>query len=1017
MKIKPNEQQLKCITTLDGPVMVLAGPGTGKTFTIIERIKYMIETGIKPESILCLTYSEAAANEMKGRLVNNIGAKASAVVVNTYHAFCNEIIKQNPYEFELLDGVSLIDDITKRDIMKEVIDEIKPQYYKTKWGDSYYYIPELLNAVDEIKSNRITKDDYFNTLNTHKEWMGKLNELTREYKEREEKGKLVQTFLKSLDDHKKKMGKASEAWDIYECYDIKLKKNNLIDFNDMICLVLDVFDYKQDFLEHIAEQFKYFLVDEYQDTNYSQNSIVFKLAQGAKTDNIFVVGDDDQIIYEFQGAKTDTLEKFLLKYPQTKVICLNENNRSTQNILDFSYKVISQDKLRLENNPKFKNYNISKKLTAKNENIIPLNKAIQVHTFADIKQENNFIVSKIEELINSNDCPVSNGEKDLSKIAVLTRDNAELNEFAKLLEAKNIQYQIKANKSIFDINSSIIVYFYLQALENYQMYSDKLYALLISEPFNFDIEDYNFLLEKSRINGKDLITNINENLKSREWKNRQTVENFIFNFNFLRMYKSSENIKNLIIETVNTTGILKYYLNCEINRSENIYAIKKIIDEAEGLLKRNPTKSLADFISHIENSFESNIPILIDKEEYTQNAIQLLTIHSSKGREFDYVFIPNLISKKWEGKRISKTMTLPIDKNNSDVDIEDAKKSEQLRLLFVGITRAKHFLMLSCSNSIDGSPQELTAHLANVISEDDNITQTYTHELSRESYALELAQSITKCKYDYKTAFTEEIKARTKEFIISPSSMTSYINCPRNFLYSEVLKIPVYENTSDNASYGSAIHKTLETAVKKAKEKGSYPDLSEMIEDFRYFVNKQKFETLNKKEEFTLRGEKSLTAFYKNFTQIPPLRIYATELYLNHVPFENKFLKGFVDRIEKNTDGTFELYDYKTGSAKSKNKITDGADYEHYLNQLRFYKFAFELLNPDTKVSKAGIIFAEDSDKNYYITLTEEDNEIIKNKIKFVYENIDKMNFNPPEKSEKTCQYCTYKQICTLNLF
>ncbi len=190
-----------------------------------------------------------------------------------------------------------------------------------------------------------------------------------------------------------------------------------------------------------------------------------------------------------------------------------------------------------------------------------------------------------------------------------------------------------------------------------------------------------------------------------------------------------------------------------------------------------------------------------------------------------------------------------------------------------------------------------------------------------------------------------------------------------------------------------------------------------MIEDFRYFVNKQKFETLNKKEEFTLRGEKSLTAFYKNFTQISPLRIYATELYLNHVPFENKFLKGFVDRIEKNTDGTFELYDYKTGSAKSKNKITDGADYEHYLNQLRFYKFAFELLNPNTKVAKAGIIFAEDSDKNYYITLTEEDNEIIKNKIKFVYENIDKMNFNPPEKSEKTCQYCTYKQICTLNLF
>ncbi len=1016
-QIIPNTKQLECIKTIDGPVMVLAGPGTGKTFTIIERIKYMLETGIKPESVLCLTYSEAAANEMKARLVKNIGAKASAVVVNTYHAFCNEIIKQYPYEFELLDGVSLIDDITKRALMKEVIDEIKPQYYKTKWGDSYYYISELLSAVDEIKSNRVTKEEYFNTLNTHKEWMGKLNELNKEYKEREENGKLVKTFLKSLDDHKKKMGKAKEAWDIYECYDIKLKKNNLIDFNDMICLVLDAFEYKNEFLRQAASQFKYFLVDEYQDTNYSQNSIVFKLAEGAKTDNIFVVGDDDQIIYEFQGAKTDTLEKFLIKYPNTNVICLNENNRSTQNILDFSYKVISQDKSRLENNPKFANYNISKKLTAKNPNIVPLNKKIQIHTFADIKQENNFIVSQIEELIKSDDCPNKDGEKDLSKIAILTRDNNELTNFAKLLEAKNIQYQIKSNKSIFDINSSIIVYFYLQALENNQMYADKLYALLISEPFNFDLEDYNFLLEKTRINGKDLISSIKENLKSRQWKNRQAVENFISVYDFLRMYKSSENIRNLIIETVNATGILKYYLDCEINRSENIYAIKKIIDEAQGLINRDSTKTLSDFINHIENSFESNIPILIDKEEYTQNAVQLLTIHSSKGREFDYVFIPNLTARKWEGKRITKTMTLPIEKNDTDTDIEQAKESEQLRLLFVGITRAKHFLMLSCSNSIDGSPQELTRHLSNVISEEDNLTQTYTHELPRENYALEIAQSITKCKYDYKTDFYEEIKARTKEFIISPSSMSSYLNCPRGFLYSEILKIPVYEDSSDSASYGSAIHKTLETAVKKAKEKDNYPPLSEMIEDFHYYINKQKFESQNKKEEFTLRGEKSLTEFYKNFTQIPYSRIYATELYLNHIPYNNKFLKGFVDRIEKNSDGTFELYDYKTGSAKSKNKIIDGGDFEHYLNQLRFYKFAFELSNPNTKVSKAGIIFAEDSEKNYYITLTNEDNEIIKDKINYVYENIDKMNFNPPdERTDNTCQYCSYKQICTLNL-
>ena len=333
--ICPNAGQQECIKTLNGPVMVLAGPGTGKTFTIIQRIKFMIESGIAPDSILCLTYSEAAANEMKARLVKEIGTVAASVTIHTYHAFCNEIIRQNPMEFELLDGVGLVDDITKRTLMSEVIDEVKPKFYKTKWGDSKYFIPELLGAVDEIKKNQVTKEDYFNTLQTHPQWGGKMKELEEEYKTREEKGKLVKTFLNSYENHKKKLGKAREAWEIFEKYDIKLKQNNFIDFNDMINLVLETFDTNEDFLKHVSAKYRYFLVDEYQDTNYAQNKIVFKLAQGAGCDNIFVVGDDDQIIYEFQGAKTDTLAKFLSLYPATKVICLNENNRSTQNILDF----------------------------------------------------------------------------------------------------------------------------------------------------------------------------------------------------------------------------------------------------------------------------------------------------------------------------------------------------------------------------------------------------------------------------------------------------------------------------------------------------------------------------------------------------------------------------------------------------------------------------------------------------------------------------------------------------------
>ena len=1015
LAFEPNEKQKECIRTIEGSVMVLAGPGTGKTFTIIQRIKYMLETGILPQTILCLTYSEAAANEMKARLVKEIGNIASAVSVNTYHAFCNEIIRQYPSEFELLDGVGLADEITKRSIMEETLSEFNPKIYRTKWGDANYFIPELLKSVYEIKSNQVKKEEYFNTLNTHPLWQGKMDELQAEYIEREQKGKLVKTFLNSYETHKRKIEKAKELWGIYEIYDTKLKQNNFIDFNDMINMVIDVFDNSDEFLKKVSAQFKYFLVDEYQDTNYAQNEIVFKLAQGAKSRNIFVVGDDDQIIYEFQGAKTDTLEKFLTLYPETKVICLSENNRSTQNILDFSYNIISQDKTRLEFNPKFSQYNISKVLTAKNPKIIPLNSKIQIHGFADLKQENNFIVKKIEELIKSDKLPLnSDSEKDLSKIAILARENGELGNFANLLESKNIPCQIKESKSIFDIKSSLVLYFYLKALANHEFYADKLFGLLLAKPFDFDNADYNYLLTQNRLNHKDLITNIKLSLNEHKWSNCEKVNSFMTTFEQLSKLKSSLNISELIVNVINKTGILNYFLEEEVNKSDNIYAIKKITDEAKAFMYFNKGCWLGDFLAHLDSAFKSNIPIVIDKEEYTQNAVQLITLHGSKGREFEFVFMPNLISKKWENKRVNNTMTLPIDKDSRALDEETARRSEQLRLLFVGVTRAKHSLTMTYSNSIDNRAQELTSYLSEVI-KNENLVETYNHELEKDDFLNEIAKSLTKQSFDYSSAFTEEIKARLEKFIMSPSTLNAYIACPRGFLYSKVLEIPVLDRETENAHYGSTIHATLKWSLQYAKETLKYPDINLFKESFIKNLSNEKFQTQQKREEYEQRGLKSLEKYYPQMLQTPQDRVFATEYSFNYVPFDKHFIKGFIDRIEKNQDGSFEVYDYKTGSAKSKAQIADGKDYENYLNQLRFYKYAFELQNKNAKVKRAGLVFVEEPDCNFYIELTETDNEIIKEKIKYVYENISQLNFDLPKMEERNCEYCDYRHLCRLD--
>lgn len=1021
--ITPNPKQMECINTVQGPVMVLAGPGTGKTFTVIQRIKFMLSSNIAPESIICLTFSEAAASEMKIRLIKEMGTIALGVNIHTYHAFCNDIIRQYPEQFELLEGVNLIDDITKRNLMKLVVDEYQPKFFRTKLNDAYHYINDHIKASDEIKKNRLTKEMYFNVINTDEHWKPKLQELyliKEEEQTKADAGKRnrLKGALSDIEKLESKINKATEVWNLHELFEKKLKENNLIDFNDMINLVLDALEDDHDFAQKIAKPYEHFLVDEYQDTNYSQNRLIFNLVNASKSNNIFVVGDDDQIIYGFQGAQTDNLERFLNTYENTKVICLNENNRSTQTILDISYDVISQDEFRIENNKDFVHYNISKKLTAKNAEISSKDKKAEFYCFSDLKQENNYIIEKIKQIIDSDELPKNEkGENDLSQIAILARKNDYLGEFAELLAAQNIPFQINKQKDIFEIKPSILTYFYLKALENKALHSDKIFGLLLSKPFDFNEIDYNFLLEQNRLNRKNFISNILENI-DREWIEPDKINNFIKTYKNIFELKSHLSLKSLILEVINRTGILQYYVESPINKLENIASLKKIIDEAVSFSRLNKAANLSEFLEHLDTAFKYDIALSIDKNEYSRNAIQLVTFHGSKGREFEHVFIPNLIATNWEKARIPNEISLPIKKNDFSKDKEETKRAEQLRLLFVAITRAKHSLYLSYSNKIDDKPQQITSLLTNVLNNKNLINENII-ELSVDEYSLELQKTMSTGIFDHHFAYEEELKARLKTFILSPSSLNTYINCPREFLYSNIYNIPVFDKDPDTKNYGSAIHKTLEWVVNSAKSQGGYPSKEKAIEMFSKKINQQEFSSELKKIEHEQRGITCFNTYYHRFCEISAEKIVATELRFEVVPVDDHIIKGFIDRVVKNDDGTYSLYDYKTGSAKAKTQINAGGAFEHYYNQLLFYKLAFETSNEGKKVSSVGIIFPEEFEKNFHMDVCDSDNQYIKEKIIDTYEKIHSLKFEPKallKQNDKNCQYCDYKLLCKLEV-
>lgn len=1015
--IKPNEKQQEAIDILKGQVMLLAGPGTGKTFTVINRIEKMLSDGVDPSSILCLTFSDAAASEMRQRLIKKMGVKASSVDIYTYHSFCNDIIKEYPSQFEMNGDVRLITDTEKITLMKECIDEAKLEYFVPARADKYFNTKNFISYVEKLKTKRISKEDYLDCLNTNPSLRPRYKEIESEIYEREQAGKTQNKGrYAELEKIKTNIEKAKELWTLYELYCNKMLNNNLIDFSDMINFVLNAFEEDESFLIKISNKYKYFLVDEYQDTNDLQNRIIFNLVDANDEKNIFVVGDDDQIIYGFQGAKSDNIENFLTKYPQTKVICLNENNRSTQTILDFSNLVVSQDLNRLENNEYFKNtYNISKKLTAKNPKIIEKDKKINRLQFAETIQEFNYIVDEIKNLVDSEACPTKDkNEKDLSQIAIIAKKRAELQTFSELLKAKNIPFQIDEGKSIFAIRSTILIYFYLKAMNNHVLASDKLFGLMLSEPFKLDIQDYNKILEEQRLLKNDRLNDFISLMRTlTDWKNPEIISKFLETFDNLQTFATTNSLRNTIIEVVNRTGILEYFYKCPQNRIENISGIRKIISEAGNYQKIDETRGLSDFVTYLDDCLKNEIDICLDKDGSVQNAVQLMTYHGSKGREFEYVYLPNLISSSWENFRMPGEYKLITDEV-FDKDIEQLKKdSELLKLLFVGITRAKHSLTLSFADNNENKSQQITKYLSEFSNYDFNSMQ---FECEAEDLTKEFVRSISREVFDNRKAFQNEIQERIKSIDLSPSRLNDYLDCPRKFFYLKVLGIDVEEADWDNANFGSVIHSILERAVKFAKEKGEYPDIKTVLEKFHTGMDSSRFSEIAKKEKFIKLGEKLLMNYYPYFSQIPANRVENVEFSFYGVSVGEDLVSGKIDRIEKNSDGTYSLYDYKTGKPTSEKQITQSGGKKNYYNQLCFYKYAYEKMTGN-KVSQVGIIYVEDHAKSVYKTLTDSDMAYIENLIKDTYSKIKALKFNPiKEDKQGVCKTCVYKHLCKLDI-
>ena len=362
---KLNEQQRLAVNNIEGPVMVIAGPGTGKTQILASRVgKILLETDVLPENILCLTYTDAGVVAMRKRLLQLIGPDAYKVNIYTFHAFCNDVIQENLFLFEKT-SLDPISELERIELFKQLIDSFPKNHPLKRYrGDVYYEIRNLDKLFSAMKREGWTPDFISRKINEYLADLPNRDEFV--YKRKYKEFNAGDLKKDKIEEEKERMEKLRAAVNEFDRFQEMMKKKKRYDFDDMINWVIKAFEENKNLLTNYQERFQYILVDEYQDTSGTQNRLVELLISYWNKPNIFVVGDDDQSIYRFQGANVENMLGFVNSYQNDLfTVVLTENYRSTQAIIDASKALINRNEERLVKQIP----NLSKELRSVNEQV------------------------------------------------------------------------------------------------------------------------------------------------------------------------------------------------------------------------------------------------------------------------------------------------------------------------------------------------------------------------------------------------------------------------------------------------------------------------------------------------------------------------------------------------------------------------------------------------------------------------------------------------------------------------
>jgi len=991
-KNKYNTAQKKAITFGNGPLLIIAGAGTGKTMVITERIAHLIlDKGIKTDAILALTFTDKAAGEMQERVDKLLPLGYVDLWISTFHSFCQKILEQHALDIGLSNDFKLLNQTSAWLLVRQNLDKFELDYYKPL-GNPTKFIHALLTHFSRCKDEEIYPEDYL-------AYAEKL-ELDLDTKQGDE----------GLIEEVRRLKEIANA---YHTYQQLLLDNNAFDFGDLINYTLRLFKQRKNILQKYQKQFEYILVDEFQDTNFAQYNLV-KLLAGEMA-NLTVVADDDQSIYKFRGASVSNILQFKKDYPKAQNIVLTENYRSCQDILDLSYNFIqlnNPNRLEAQNGSK-----IEKKLKASKKCVAEIE---HLH-FKTLDDEVRGVINKIVELKNKNK------EAAWSDFAILVRANDSATTFTNFLRKTNLPYQFVALRGLYNKPIILDILNYFKLLDNYHE-NPALFRLLRSPIVNISDEELTKLCHYA--NKKNI--SLYEALKIASTIfgiSSQTISQINFFLSLVQKHtvlSREKTVGEVMLAFMQDSKYLEKILGAnEELAKQNADYLNQFYNRIKEFEEGASDPSLQNFMAEFDLELESGEsgPLKFDIE-IGPDVIKIMTVHSAKGLEFEYVFIPNLVELKFPTIKRGEPIEIPEPLVKDILPEGDFHLQEERRLFYVAMTRAKKGLFFSSATDYGGArAKKISQFLAELAQTNKDF------KLDKKAQSLE---KITETKI-------EKPKEKTKVYSLptqfSFSQITAFRACPYQYKLGFIFKIPVFGKGV--FSYGKSMHKTLQQffvlanskkqsnqtdlfgakispegapLVPKEKKIGELVSFDELKKIFEEAWIDEWFSSKEDQEKYLKKGREFIKLFYEE-KKNKPLNTISLEKGFNIKVArakENEFytIRGFIDRIDLLPDKTAELIDYKTGKPKEKLTLEEKT-------QLLLYQYACQSLPEITNgypVSKLTFYYL---DNNSQLSFLGNEKELVKVEGEFIetIEELKRSNFEAQPEYHK-CGFCDFRDIC-----